>query len=326
MIHSKANYLLKKLKRSGQAERRELSSGIVWNVINQKRGSARYLREVASIVLGQTPPQVDSYPEDEYPSISALNLIRNGNRIDGYVDAMKVALDGARRVVDVGTGPGALLALIGVQLNPGIEKISAIEANARSAECARKLIELFGLEDQIEVIHGDGLSMSPIESDVMVTKAFSSGLMEEPGVLIAQHYAEAAGTCLPDGYSLRAIVSDRVSSQLRKASWLDMGNRNFHGHGEMIEGRLPFVPARGVLSVLTLPTFRGSHLIEPYGDVITYPRSLRLNFKGVFSKTIAEDSVGIDFMYPHSKSPFETLRDLRFLLLGKYLDNAPNLN
>jgi hypothetical protein len=137
----------------------------------------------------------EALPRWEFsPSNSAL-LVRNQNRVQGYLRAIARAPQ-ARSVIDAGCGSSALLAVGTATTHPRAEVI-AYEINPQAAACARTMVGLMGLSDRIHVETGDVLAADLPEVDRADTETFAAGLTVEPGLRIAAALGRVAHQILP---------------------------------------------------------------------------------------------------------------------------------
>ena len=110
------------------------------------------------------PSHGESFYDDALYHAMAADHVRNR----AYLRALERVAPG-KVVVDMGTGAAAVLARLAVEA--GARKVYAVELRAESVVKARALVQSLGLEDRIEVIHGDGaLVQLPEPADVCVSE------------------------------------------------------------------------------------------------------------------------------------------------------------
>lgn len=115
----------------------------------------------------------------------SLKLIRNMQRLDGFISAIKRWPE-QEAVVDVGSGSFPILALAAAVYHPGAH-VNAIEINPDAADAAAKIAEAFGMQDRVEIINSD-IAKHPVDANTTaaVTETFNAGLQEEPGPKIVR--------------------------------------------------------------------------------------------------------------------------------------------
>ncbi|SMH47742.1 non-ribosomal peptide synthetase [Azospirillum agricola] len=92
-----------------------------------------------------------------YDDVAYSSMAGDEGRNRRYRDAFARHLPG-RTVVDIGTGPFAILARLA--LEAGARKVYAIDLLESTARKARETVARLGLSDRIEVIHGDAQSIA----------------------------------------------------------------------------------------------------------------------------------------------------------------------
>lgn len=101
-------------------------------------------------------------------------------RTSKFKSAIQRRLAGTREatVVDIGTGPFALLAVFAARA--GARKVYAIEKNSEAATMAKALVAREGLEDRIQVIEGDSMQVVlPERVDLIVSELIGSIATQE---------------------------------------------------------------------------------------------------------------------------------------------------
>jgi len=114
----------------------------------------------------------------------------------------RVAIDGTVRgkvALDIGTGPDAILARICVEA--GAKKVYAIELLEETYQKAKALISRLGLEERIELIHGDSTQVQlPEAVDICVSEIVGSiGGCEGAGRILsdARRFLRPTGVMIP---------------------------------------------------------------------------------------------------------------------------------
>eukprot|EP00929_Paragymnodinium_shiwhaense_P029438 TRINITY_DN16868_c0_g1_i1.p1 TRINITY_DN16868_c0_g1~~TRINITY_DN16868_c0_g1_i1.p1 ORF type:complete len:343 (+),score=69.81 TRINITY_DN16868_c0_g1_i1:221-1249(+) len=103
-------------------------------------------------------------------------------RTNGFEKALKRRLGGElagkAAVVDIGTGPFAILAVLAAKA--GARKVYAIEINPEAARLAKDNVVKLGLQDTIEVIEGDSMKVQlPERVDLIVSELIGSIATQE---------------------------------------------------------------------------------------------------------------------------------------------------
>mmetsp|Transcript_27186 Transcript_27186/g.63271 ORF Transcript_27186/g.63271 Transcript_27186/m.63271 type:complete len:396 (+) Transcript_27186:95-1282(+) len=101
-------------------------------------------------------------------------------RTSKFASAIKrrCAQEPGATVVDIGTGPFALLALIAARA--GAKKVYAIEKNEEAAKYAKKFVAKEGMEDKVIVISGDSMQIDlPEKCDFIVSELIGSIATQE---------------------------------------------------------------------------------------------------------------------------------------------------
>ena len=131
----------------------------------------------------------------------------------------RVAIDEAVRdkvVLDIGTGADAILARMCIE--GGAKKVYAIELLEETYQKAKKLVRRLGLEDRIELIHGDSTKVHlPEKMDVCVSEIVGSiGGCEGAGSILknAQRFMKSPGGMIPCR-SATLIAAARLPEGLR---------------------------------------------------------------------------------------------------------------
>ena len=117
----------------------------------------------------------DGFPEEAFASFEAKNyqgMINDQSRTPVYAEALRRALAaraGELVVLDIGTGPVALLALMAAR--EGARKVYAIEASEKVAAMAREAVLASGYQHVVEVITGLSTEVDlPEKADILVAE------------------------------------------------------------------------------------------------------------------------------------------------------------
>ncbi|GAB6040753.1 amino acid adenylation domain-containing protein [Endothiovibrio diazotrophicus] len=126
------------------------------HVMPHRRGDgslalAAYFRSTPRLELWPSIAEFFVYDHVTYSSMAG-DEARNAR----YRDAFARHLPG-RTVVDIGTGPFAILARLAIEA--GARKVYAVDLLEETARRARQTVEELGLGDRIEVIHGNALEV-----------------------------------------------------------------------------------------------------------------------------------------------------------------------
>ena len=152
------------------------------------------VREVVGSIEGDEHREADKRRADEgslptgyFSAMDSAGLLAGEHRVYGFLQAIR-RTPNVRRAIDIGTGSSALLAIATAVFQQKTERIVAYEINEVAAECARRVIELCGFEDLIEVVADNALDVPVKEADLVVSETFHRGLGNELGAKIMQHY------------------------------------------------------------------------------------------------------------------------------------------
>lgn len=139
--------------------------------------SAQDRRLVAYVVPADGGGDHDAPPAEWWPSIAEFfvydelayyAMTSDERRNESYRAAIREKVRD-RIVVEVGTGPEALLARFCAEA--GARRVYAIEMLAETFAKARQRVAELGLDDRIEVIHGDATRVTlPVAADVCVSE------------------------------------------------------------------------------------------------------------------------------------------------------------
>jgi len=119
---------------------------------------------------------LEEYRLDEYEAMRD-----DGPRTSKYAAAIKRRLagqEGKAIVVDIGTGPFALLAVIAARA--GARRVYAIEKTPAVAALAREAVAAEGLQDKITIVEGNALQVQlPERADFIVSELIGSIAKQE---------------------------------------------------------------------------------------------------------------------------------------------------
>lgn len=165
--------------------------------------------------------------------------------VDGIVDAWRRESRGAGRILDVGTGCGAIAVTLAAELSP--VQVLAVDLSAGALAVARENARRLGVAGRILFFRADGYSALKREDrfDVVVSNPPYVSEMEWDSLPREVRGFEPAGALLagPDGLAvIRPLVAD-AACFLKPGGrlWLEIGE----SHGEAVR-RLPCGPLRFV--------------------------------------------------------------------------------
>jgi len=167
-------------------------------------------------------PKIDDFEDAKKEDgsltvLEALNCLRDKVRTKKFMKAVKDSvqrLDSDTQrdeiyVVDAGCGPLPIMAIYAALSSPKV-KCTCIELNPTSAKIARKCIEVFGLQDRVEVIEADATTYKSNNGiDVLVSETMHSALTEEMIVPIMGNLAPSVkqdGEVLPSKIIVEAAL------------------------------------------------------------------------------------------------------------------------
>ncbi len=114
--------------------------------------------------------------------------------LDAILLARFVTIHGAKRILDLGSGNGAIALMLAI-LNPGT-RIVGLEAQEPMVDRARRSVQVNRLEERVDVVHGDVRSIkqhfSPASFDAVVSNppyrvARSGRINPDPEKRVARH-------------------------------------------------------------------------------------------------------------------------------------------
>ena len=163
-------------------------------------------------------------------------LKNDGVRMRGYQRAIEGAVPG-KRVLDIGTGPEALLAIVAAKA--GATSVVACEVNPAAAAAAVEAVRAAGLEDKITILtgHSSELDLPPV--DVVVS--------EIVGDIASEEGMAATLAALPETTVVR---SDGWSVPRRAETWIAPANLRLPQQGDgdgPTHVRLPTLPPAACL-------------------------------------------------------------------------------
>jgi amino acid adenylation domain-containing protein/non-ribosomal peptide synthase protein (TIGR01720 family) len=123
-------------------------------------------------------PAVESYLVFDDALYSAMDM--DGVRLAAYRTALKATVRD-RVVLDIGTGPNATLARL--CLEEGARRVYAVEIVEQTYQKAARLVTKLGLEDRINVIHGDVAQITLPERAEVCVFALVGGIASSEGVV-----------------------------------------------------------------------------------------------------------------------------------------------
>ena len=187
---------------SYQQDRKELMlwsrlmwSGLVIHLVIMQLTPLRALSHRAMPLSFRTAwKATDGFPDSSFCSFNAANYqgMKNDEaRTPVFAQALQQALArdaGEMVILDIGTGPEALLALIAAKA--GAKKVYAVEASTVVADLARRAVAAAGMEDVVEVIEGFSTEIFlPEKADLLVAEIVGSVASDE-GIYATMHDAQ----------------------------------------------------------------------------------------------------------------------------------------
>jgi predicted O-methyltransferase YrrM len=225
-------------------------------------------------------------------------------RVSGFVNAIRKT-KAAKTAIDIGTGSSAVLAVATALFHPGCT-VEALEVSPLASESARRVIELFGLTDRIEVRNVDAFEVAPRVVDLVVSETFHMALGYEKGAILLNRYAKEARTLLP----ARAVIAAAITHAgylAQNFTYID--TIDFRKIKDRIEGvMLLEEDSEGyqVLARSSLLTESGGVIVSPRLDPITSD-----DYIGTFSppSNYSGEQRYVSFSYAHSTgAPSETFQ------------------
>lgn len=130
-----------------------------------------------------------------------LPMLNDTGRNAFYKNALAIAAPG-RTVCDIGAGTG-FLSVLAVQ--SGASRVIAVEQDADRCEYLEKNIKQVGLDDRVQVIHGDFLNLN-IPSDVYVSETINTQIFGENMIALSNHAQRHGGEFIPGCFKIWAEV------------------------------------------------------------------------------------------------------------------------
>uniref|UniRef100_A0A7S1WQ13 PRMT5 arginine-N-methyltransferase domain-containing protein n=1 Tax=Alexandrium catenella TaxID=2925 RepID=A0A7S1WQ13_ALECA len=119
---------------------------------------------------------LEEYRLDEYESMR--DDVPRTSKYEAAIKRRMAGMEGKAVVVDIGTGPFALLAVIAARA--GARRVFAIEKTPAVAALAREAVAAEGLQDKITVIEGNSLKVQvPERADFIVSELIGSIAKQE---------------------------------------------------------------------------------------------------------------------------------------------------
>ena len=155
----------------------------------------------------------DKYQHGALPPGFSLALVKDLPRLQGYIQAIR-RWDKQELIMDVGCGSFPTLALAAALYHPEAE-IQAVEIHPVTAESATAIVDLFGLDDRLQVVNANiGDHAIDPNTSAAVTETFNVGLASEPGPQIVRLLHESGvPTITPSNAELRLQVGDAAFTQ-----------------------------------------------------------------------------------------------------------------
>lgn len=164
------------------------------------------------------------------------SMVNDKRRNRAFDKAIRKAVTGSSRVLDIGTGTG-LLAMMAAQA--GARRVTACEAVAPLAEVAEEIVAANGFDGRIDIVRKRSTDMEvgrdmARRANVLVAEIVDAGLLSE-GVLESFAHAHKnlltkGARILPKGATVFAVPIDSkqidAERRVRKAAGFDVGAMN----------------------------------------------------------------------------------------------------
>ncbi len=129
----------------------------------------------------QVQPPKQQLPEQQVlgqyiPLLYHYNMLQDEDRVRAFSEAIDLTVQSGMHVVELGGGTGILSSFAARRG----AKVTCVEQNPELVSCARRFLQLNGLQDQVRVIHADATKFVPEEPvDVVVCEMLHVGLLRE---------------------------------------------------------------------------------------------------------------------------------------------------
>ncbi|OYX71643.1 MAG: hypothetical protein B7Y95_12425 [Rhizobiales bacterium 32-66-11] len=211
-----------------------------------------------------------------YDDVAYGAMAADEGRNARYRDAFARHLPG-KSVVDIGTGPLAILARLAVEA--GARKVYAVDRLEATARKARETVEKLGLSDRIEVIHGDAMTVQlPEKVDACISEIVGAiGGAEGSAKII-----NGARPLLADPAAMYPMFSDtRIAALSLPADQIASGFSDIAGH-----------------------------YVEKIFAEVGHPFDLRLCLKNCPREAIVSDDAPFEYLDYTSDAPLEADEDV----------------
>ena len=204
-----------------QAEKHQMLGTLIDGMSTGDQAAGNTAFSIGRTLLGSRPADFSGFPtltdESIYTGILtpgfSLDLIRTDpNRLQGYFNAIR-RWDPQELILDVGSGPFAVMGLAAAVLHPEAE-VEAVEIYPTSAEVAADVVELFKMSDKVHVLNADiGTNAIDTNTTAAVTETFNTGITSEPGPEILRRlYRAGIPTLTPSKAEIRLQIGNALFS------------------------------------------------------------------------------------------------------------------
>jgi len=187
-------------------------------------------------------------------------------RTSKFASAIKrrLAAQPGATVVDIGTGPFALLALIAARA--GAKKVYAIEKNEAAAKAAQAFVAKEGFADKVVVIAGDSMKVNlPEQCDFVVSELIGSIATQEG---VTPIIADARNRFLTPEASARGMIPERCQTLIAPIKY--KGRSAVDRFTKPVQG----LRSRGIPSPGTATTLRVPAESAGYFELLSQPQPL----------------------------------------------------